>query len=60
MQPFLVVNRFEKVPDLRSGIRKVLVLAQVYLLILEGLHKTFGFGVIIRIAFTTRGLLGAC
>ena len=46
MQPFLVVNRFQKVSDLRSGIGEVLVLTQVYLLILEGLHKTFSVSII--------------
>jgi hypothetical protein len=34
-------------------------LAQVYLLVLQCLHKAFGFGIIVRVAFSTRVLLGA-
>ena len=49
MQPFLVVNRFEEMADLCSGIRKVLVLTQVYLLALQGLHKAFCFGIIVGV-----------
>ena len=60
MQPFLVVNRFEEMPDLRSGIEEVLVFAQVYLLALQGLHKTFCFGVVVGVAFAARVLLGSC
>ena len=59
MQPFLVVNRFEEMADLRSGIRKVLVFAQVYLLALQGLHKTFCFGIIVRVPLTTHADLDA-
>ena len=59
MQPFLVVNRFEEVPDLRSGIRKVLVFAQVYLLALQGLHKALRFGIIVRVPLTTHADLDA-
>ena len=51
MQPFLVVNCFQKVSDLRSGIEEVLVFAQVYLLALQGLHKALRFGIIVGVAF---------
>ena len=57
MKPFLVVNRFQKVSDLRSGIRKVLVFAQVYLLALQGLHKALRFSVVVGISLTAHANL---
>lgn len=54
MQSLLIINAFQKVTDLFSGIRKVLVFTQVYLLIFERLHKTVRFGIIIWIALTLR------
>ena len=66
MQPFLVVNRFQKVSDLRSDIGEVLVFAQLYLLILQSLHKALSqerllrirFSIVVGISLTVRVLLG--
>jgi len=45
MQTLLIVDRFQGVADLLSGIGQVVVLVEVDLLTLQCLHEALGFGV---------------
>ncbi len=50
MQTLLIIHFFEEVADAIFGFFQRLVLVEIDLLIFEGFHEAFGFGIIIRIA----------
>ena len=56
MKSFLVVNSLQKVTNLRFGIGKVVIFAQVYLLTLQNFYKALGFGIIVRVFLMARAV----
>ena len=49
MQALLVVNSLQKMADLRFSIGEIVVLTDVDLLALQGLHEAFRLRIVIRI-----------
>src|SRR3974390_1982496 len=50
VEPFVIVDAFEKLADPAASLPEIPILGAIDLLVLEGLHEGFASGVVIRIA----------